>query len=364
MKKFLQENVGVIVFFIFGLVISPFVSSSNDSNILEKEFPFPSELALNLSDEKNYKCESIFSSYSQGSSFDYAGRHITTSIDEGSEQDYILLNIIGSTILHLNTSFEVNLGNDEGAFFDIISNDDTGLKAIYKSEEIINVFVLNKLDGLGIWTRNGLFFRHDVPYTSTTYVKCKADNLATDSGASVLPNHPESKTSPDEINQAQIPSQLKIDSIQNFTIQPLSPINTDKVVSEVLTKRAPASSGQWGIPTLGVVTQGYSRSHYALDIADTSKPPIWAAADGVVEISKYGWNEGFGNYLVIDHKNGYKTFYAQTETIYVKPGDYVSKGQVIARMGRTGRVRGATGIHLHYECHKDGVRINPYKCMP
>ena len=197
-----------------------------------------------------------------------------------------------------------------------------------------------------------------------TPTSAKVANLATDIDASVLPNLPEPKTSPDEINQAQIPSQLKIDSIQNFTIQPLSPINTNKVVSEVLTKRAPASSGQWGRPTLGAVTQGYSRSHYALDIADTSKPPIWASADGVVEIAKYGWNGGYGNYVIINHKNGYKTLYAHNETLYVKPGDMVSKGQPIARMGRTGRVRGATGIHLHYECHQGGVRINPYKCMP
>ena len=200
-----------------------------------------------------------------------------------------------------------------------------------------------------------------------TPTSAKVANLATDMDASVLPNIPEPKTTPDQINQVQIPSQLKIDSIQNFTVSPsptFNTLNTDKVVSEVLSKRAPASSGQWGRPTLGAVTQGYSRSHYALDIADTSKPPIWAASDGVVESAKYGWNGGYGNFIIVNHKNGYKTLYAHNETLYVKPGDMVSKGQPIARMGRTGRVRGATGIHLHYECHKGGVRINPYKCMP
>lgn len=200
-----------------------------------------------------------------------------------------------------------------------------------------------------------------------TPTSAKVANLATDIDTSVLPNIPEPKTTPDQINQAQIPSQLKIDSIQNFTVSPsptFNTLNTDKVVSEVLSKRAPASSGQWGRPTLGAVTQGYSRSHYALDIADTSKPPIWAASDGVVESAKYGWNGGYGNFIIVNHKNGYKTLYAHNETLYVKPGDMVSKGQPIARMGRTGRVRGATGIHLHYECHKGGVRINPYKCMP
>lgn len=200
-----------------------------------------------------------------------------------------------------------------------------------------------------------------------TPTSAKVANLATDIDTSVLPNIPEPKATPDQINQVQLPSQLKIDSIQNFTVSPsptFNTLNTDKVVSEVLSKRAPASSGQWGRPTLGAVTQGYSRSHYALDIADTSKPPIWAASDGVVESAKYGWNGGYGNFIIVNHKNGYKTLYAHNETLYVKPGDMVSKGQPIARMGRTGRVRGATGIHLHYECHKGGVRINPYKCMP
>ena len=204
------------------------------------------------------------------------------------------------------------------------------------------------------------------PTIQPTPTSAKVANLATDSDASVLPNLPEPKSSPDQINTVKTPDQLKIDSIQNFTFGP-SPtfnINTDKITSEIMAKRAPSSEGQWGRPTLGAVTQGYSRSHYALDIADTSKPPIWAAADGVVESAKYGWNGGYGNFIIIDHKNGYKTLYAHNETLYVKPGDMVSKGQPIARMGKTGRVRGATGIHLHYECHQGGVRINPYKCMP
>ncbi|MBT6143503.1 peptidoglycan DD-metalloendopeptidase family protein [bacterium] len=201
-----------------------------------------------------------------------------------------------------------------------------------------------------------------------TPTAAKVANLATDIDASVLPNLPApSKASPDTINSPKVPSQLKIDSIQNFSFGPgpgLNPIHTDDIVSNVLKKRAPASEGQWGRPTLGVVTQGYNKSHYALDIADTSKPPVWASASGVVEIAMYGWNGGYGNYVVINHKNGYKTLYAHNESLYVKPGDIVDKGQPIARMGRSGKVRGATGIHIHYECHKNGVRINPYKCMP
>lgn len=200
-----------------------------------------------------------------------------------------------------------------------------------------------------------------------TPTSAKVAHLTTDIDASVLPNLPEEKTSPDSINSPTLPSQYKIDSIQNFSFEAnpaLRAINTNDIVSGVLAQKAPASEGPWGRPTLGAVTQGYSKSHYALDIADTSKPLIWSTADGVVEIAKYGWNGGYGNYIIVNHKNGYKTLYAHNEILYVKPGDVVSKGQAMAKMGRSGKVRGATGIHLHYECHQGGVRINPYKCMP
>jgi len=133
---------------------------------------------------------------------------------------------------------------------------------------------------------------------------------------------------------------------------------------EVEAQVAPVAEGTWGMPTVGQVTQGYHRGHYAIDLADRSKPPIWAAADGVVEVAQGGWNGGYGQYIIIDHGNGYKTLYAHNDEIYVVPGETVSKGQVISKMGNTGRVYGVTGIHLHYECRLDGQKINPYNCMP
>jgi len=133
---------------------------------------------------------------------------------------------------------------------------------------------------------------------------------------------------------------------------------------EVEAQIAPSAEGTWGMPTVGQVTQGYHRGHYAIDLADRSKPPIWAAADGVVEVAQGGWNGGYGNYIIIDHGDGYKTLYAHNEELYVSPGESVSKGQVISKMGNSGRVYGVTGIHLHYECRYNGQKINPYNCMP
>jgi len=112
-------------------------------------------------------------------------------------------------------------------------------------------------------------------------------------------------------------------------------------------------------PAAGKYTQYYHRGHYAVDIAHAGKGPIFAAASGKVIKAAGGWNGGYGNVIIIDHGNGFKTLYAHNEVLYVKVGDYVTQGQTISWMGNTGRVYGRTGIHLHFEVIKNGVKKNP-----
>lgn len=106
------------------------------------------------------------------------------------------------------------------------------------------------------------------------------------------------------------------------------------------------------------ITQGFSKRHSGIDISDSKMESIYAAADGFVEISGYQSN-GYGNTIVINHGDGFKTRYGHASELYVSAGDTVTKGQLIAKQGRTGRVRGATGIHLHFEITKNGVHVNP-----
>lgn len=122
-----------------------------------------------------------------------------------------------------------------------------------------------------------------------------------------------------------------------------------------------ASSGRLIWPTLGSakLTQGFHRGHYALDIGNRSKGPIFAAAGGRVVEASYGWNGGYGNHIIVDHGNGMQTLYAHNEKLYVEVGQYVGQGDTIAWMGRSGRVYGPTGIHLHFEVRINGVKYNP-----
>jgi len=110
--------------------------------------------------------------------------------------------------------------------------------------------------------------------------------------------------------------------------------------------------------TIHTITQGFHRRHPALDISDSKMEPIFAAADGFVEVSGYETN-GYGNTIMINHGNGFKTRYGHASELFVQAGDFVKRGQTIAKHGRTGRVRGTTGIHLHFEIIKNGVRVNP-----
>jgi hypothetical protein len=86
-----------------------------------------------------------------------------------------------------------------------------------------------------------------------------------------------------------------------------------------------------------------------------SKLYLWAhIADGVV--SYIGWNGGYGHTLDIDHGFGFRTRYAHCQRILVEKGDFVKRGQIIAKVGNTGR---SIAPHLHYEVHVSGVKVNP-----
>lgn len=104
-------------------------------------------------------------------------------------------------------------------------------------------------------------------------------------------------------------------------------------------------------------TAGASTNHGAIDIA-VSYQPVYAPASGKVIIARY--LSGYGNYVLIDHGNGYYTGFAHLSTFCVSKGDTVSRGQKIAISGNTGI---STGPHLHYEVHIGGYdqsdRVDP-----
>ena len=100
---------------------------------------------------------------------------------------------------------------------------------------------------------------------------------------------------------------------------------------------------------------GSYRGHTGIDIAGPVGAPIYASASGVVTKAQYSY-VGYGIHLKINHGNGYETLYAHCNELYVKVGDYVEQGQVIAARGSTGN---SSGPHLHFEIIKNGSIQNP-----
>jgi len=96
--------------------------------------------------------------------------------------------------------------------------------------------------------------------------------------------------------------------------------------------------------------------HNGLDFAGTRGSDVLSVASGVVVWS--GSRTGFGKTVEIDHGNGYRTRYAHNEMLLVSPGTHVTAGQLIAKMGSTGR---ASAPHVHFEVLQNGVAVNPAK---
>lgn len=99
---------------------------------------------------------------------------------------------------------------------------------------------------------------------------------------------------------------------------------------------------------------GFNAFHQGVDFSGARGSDILAVADGVVQFA--GRMSGYGNIVEIDHGNGYVTRYAHNDKNAVAVGDRVKAGQVIAKMGSTGR---STGTHLHFEVWLNGRVVNP-----
>jgi murein DD-endopeptidase MepM/ murein hydrolase activator NlpD len=116
----------------------------------------------------------------------------------------------------------------------------------------------------------------------------------------------------------------------------------------------------WPAPKHWVSGNNYAGWHPGIDIAAKLGDPIYAADNGVVIYA--GWNNwGYGNLVVIDHGNGWQTWYAHNSEIYVGCGQNVYQGGVIAAAGSTGR---STGPHLHFETRFQGTLPNPFNVLP
>jgi len=116
------------------------------------------------------------------------------------------------------------------------------------------------------------------------------------------------------------------------------------------------ASGVFVWPTNGTISQRFAWYHKGLDIANKAAPSVLAADSGKVIVAGWPDGSGYGNRVIIDHGNGYRTLYAHLSRVSVVAGQTVARGNVIGQMGSTGR---STGTHLHFEVIKNGTYLDP-----
>ncbi len=138
---------------------------------------------------------------------------------------------------------------------------------------------------------------------------------------------------------------------------------TDEIV-EVGTRNVGIGTGEFDLPVYGYTfTSGFKwrwgKLHSGVDLAVAEGTPVYAADNGKVIVAEDSGN-GYGNYIIIDHQNGFKTLYGHNSELLVSVGDIVAKGDKIALSGNTGN---STGPHLHFEIQVNDEKVDPQQYL-
>jgi murein DD-endopeptidase MepM/ murein hydrolase activator NlpD len=174
----------------------------------------------------------------------------------------------------------------------------------------------------------------------------------------------ESKTDKGSNGKAEIEEEETFINGKKINTEKLSEKVTVKPKDTVITRgiKNPISSGVAFLsrPSRGVISSNFGARwgevHHGIDIAANVGDPIGVAMDGKIKETSY--SSVYGNMIVVDHGEGIETVYGHCSKVLVKAGDKVKRGDVIGRVGNTGR---STGPHVHFELRVNGTAINPNK---
>lgn len=138
-------------------------------------------------------------------------------------------------------------------------------------------------------------------------------------------------------------------------IKPKAPVRSPRIAPQLIPDTIAQGSAGFLWPAAGNITQYPVWYHNAVDIANKAAPPVGAAKKGKVMYSGCV-RGGYGCHIILSHEGNLETLYAHLQEMYVSLGQEVSQGQLIGKMGSTGR---STGTHLHFEVRKNGAVVSP-----
>ncbi len=164
---------------------------------------------------------------------------------------------------------------------------------------------------------------------------------------------PKSELMFDMINQVAEQVERRESSLERLNQSIISREETNVQIGEDILAVEPVANGRVSSP-YGYRNLGGREFHPGIDLSAPYGSTIYATGTGVVVYS--GWKNGYGNFIEIDHGNGYLTRYGHASRLLVSVGDSINKNQEIGLVGCTGR---CTGPHVHYEVLFNGKRKNP-----
>ncbi|MEA2062643.1 MAG: M23 family metallopeptidase [Gemmatimonadota bacterium] len=148
-----------------------------------------------------------------------------------------------------------------------------------------------------------------------------------------------------QVSRPETGAPVAFDEADRWLIWPLPIVTTARFTSTFGSRRDPLT--------------GRRKFHTGVDLDGEVGTPVHAAGRGRVTFG--GRRSGYGLLVIIDHGRGLSTYYAHCHRLLVEPGHRVHRGQVVALMGKTGRV---TGSHLHFETRKHGRPFDPVTLLP
>jgi murein DD-endopeptidase MepM/ murein hydrolase activator NlpD len=118
--------------------------------------------------------------------------------------------------------------------------------------------------------------------------------------------------------------------------------------------------GRWLWPVHGELSLSFSPSHRAIDVVSYHGALVVAADEGEVVYAEWE-TSGYGYLVIVEHGDGYRTYYGHLYGFYVDVGERVARGALLGQLGTTGH---STGPHLHFEIRDRGVHRNPLDLLP
>ena len=169
-----------------------------------------------------------------------------------------------------------------------------------------------------------------------------------------------------DLNGLANPNAIRAGDVLVVPDMPTRPVHFG-VAPKAARLNADAPSLIW--PAIGPITTAFGVPgadwiggfHMGLDIGAPAGAPIVAAAGGKVEAAEPDRAHGYGNYVLLDHGNGYETLYAHMSQIVATPGQQVDQGTLLGYVGQTGY---AFGAHLHFEVRHNTAKIDPQPLLP